>query len=243
MGRRPIQTQPVLLDVPRFEQPDDVTCGPTCLAKVYQYYGFARPLDAIIAETPRNPDGGTLAVNLGISALAHGFRPIVYPFGMRIFDPTWHSLGRADLLEKLQRRAEVVDNRRLERAVRAFAAYLERGGRVRLVPPSADLLVRILRLGDPILTGLSATYLYGSPRELDNRYDDIGGHSAGHFVVVCGYRPRTRRFVVADPFRNVPLSRTGRYTVEAGRLITAILLGDQTYDAVLLTLGKRSARS
>jgi len=243
MGTRPPQSQPILLDVPRFEQPDEVTCGPTCLAKVYQYYGFARPLEAIIAETPRNPDGGTLAVNLGISAIGHGFRPTVYPFGLRVFDPTWHRLGRTELLDKLRQRAEAVDNRRLERAVRAFVAYLELGGRVRLVPPTPDLLVRILRRGDPILTGLSATYLYGSARELDNRYDDVGGHSAGHFVVVCGYRPRSRRFVVADPFRNVPLSRTGRYTVEAGRLITAILLGDQTYDAVLLTLGRKRVQA
>ena len=242
MGKRTPITRPILLDVPRFEQPDDVTCGPTCLAKVYQYYGFARPLDAIIAETPRNPDGGTLAVNLGISAIGNGFLPTVYPFGLRVFDPTWRSLGPDELLDRLRRRAEAVDNRRLERAVRAFVRYLELGGRVRLVPPSGDLLVRILRRGDPILTGLSATYLYGSARESDNRYDDIRGHSAGHFVVVCGYRPRSRRFVVADPFRNVPLSRTGRYTVEEGRLITAILLGDQTYDAVLLTLGKRSHR-
>jgi hypothetical protein len=243
MGKRAPLTRPILLDVPRFEQPDDVTCGPTCLAKVYQYYGFARPLDAIIAETPRNPDGGTLAVNLGISAIGHGFRPTIYPFGLRVFDPTWRRLGRAELLAKLRERADAVDSRRLERAVRAYHEYLQRGGRVRFTEPSAGLLVRILRRGDPILTGLSATYLYDTSRERSDRYDDVGGHSAGHFVVVCGFRPPSRRFVVADPFRNVPLSRTGRYTVEEGRLITAILLGDQTYDAVLLTLGKRSDHS
>jgi hypothetical protein len=243
MGKRSTLTRPILLDVPRFEQPDDVTCGPTCLAKVYQYYGVARPLDAIIAETPRNPDGGTLAVNLGISAIGHGFRPTIYPFGLRVFDRTWRRLGRGELLEKLRQRADAVDKGRLERAVRAYHEYLARGGRVRFTEPSAGLLVSILRRGDPILTGLSATYLYDASRERDNTYDDVGGHSAGHFVVVCGFRPRSRRFVVADPFRNVPLSRTGRYTVEADRLITAILLGDQTYDAVLLTLGKRSART
>ena len=86
---------------------------------------------------------------------------------------------------------------------------------------------------------MSATYLYGTSREAYDRYDDVAGDSAGHFVVVCGYQPRTRGFVVTDPFRNVPLSRSGRYTVPADRLIAAILLGDQTYDAVLLTLGAR----
>jgi hypothetical protein len=234
---------PIQLDVPRFEQHDDLTCGPTCLAKVYQYYGFARPLNDIIGEIPRNPDGGTLAVNLGIGAMHHGFRPTIYPFGLRVFDPTWRRLPRTDLIERLQARMQTVDNVKLQRAVSAYVDYLLMGGKVRFRDPSPTLLIDILRRGDPILTGLSATFLYGTSRELGDRYDDVAGHSSGHFVVVCGYRPRSDRFVVTDPFRNVPLSRTGRYTVGADRLLAAILLGDQTFDAVLLTLGKRSERS
>ena len=238
-GPERMSDKSIILNVPRFEQPDDVTCGPTCLAKVYQYYGFSRPLEAVIAEIPRNPDGGTLAVNLGISALQYGFRPTIYPFGLRVFDPTWRRLSRDMLVAKLRKRARAVEKRRLTRAVQAHAEFLQLGGRVRFTELTAKLLISILRRGHPILTGLSATYLYGTARERDDRYDDVGGRSAGHFVVVCGYRPRSNGFVITDPFRNVPLSRTGRYTVKAERLVAAILLGDQTYDAVLLTLGAR----
>jgi hypothetical protein len=156
-----------------------------------------------------------------------------------VFDPTWRRLSRDALIAKLDARAAAVDSRGLERAVAAYAEFLRLGGRVRFTELTRRLLVSILRRGHPILTGLSATYLYGTSRESRERYDDIAGSSAGHFVVVCGYRPRTGGFVVTDPFRNVPLSRTGRYTVPADRLIAAILLGDQTYDAVLLTLGTR----
>jgi hypothetical protein len=225
--------------VPRFEQPDDVTCGPTCLAKVYRFYGYERDLEDIIDETPRNPDGGTLAVNLGIGALKNGFRPTVYPFGLRIFDPSWWQLPRYALIRKLEQRSAVVTSRRQRRAVDAYVAYLNLGGRLLFREPSKKLLVSVLRGGDPILTGLSATYLYGTRREFDERYDDVRGHPAGHFVVVCGYYPRSDRFVVADPFTKVPLSRSGRYSVGAERLIAAILLGDVTYDAVLLVLGPR----
>lgn len=194
----------------------------------------------MIAETPRNPDGGTLAVNLGLSAMKNGFRPTLYPFGLRIFDPTWRSLGRRALIEKLARRRRALDSRRLRRALGAYIAYLERGGRIRFEDPTTRLLIRTLRRGDPILTGLSATYLYGTPRERHDRYDDVRGESAGHFVVVCGYHPRADRFVVADPFPNVPMSRSGRYSVRAERLLAAILLGDASYDAVLLVLGRRA---
>jgi len=234
--------RPILLDVPRFEQPDDVTCGPTCLAKVYAYYGYPRAVDTIVGETPRNPDGGTLAVSLGLSALRNGFRPTVYPFGTRVFDPTWRSLRRRPLMAKLEQRLAATDSRRQARAVEAYLVFLGEGGVVRFHEPTTKLLVRILRGRDPILTGLSATFLYETPRERDDRYDDVRGDSVGHFVVVSGYYPRTKRFAVTDPFRNVPMSRTGRYLVPGERLLSAILLGDATYDAVLLVLGRRRRR-
>ncbi len=234
--------KPILLRIPRFEQPDDVTCGPTCLAKVYSYYGYEKDLDDIIAETPRNPDGGTLAVNLGISALKNGFRPAIYPFGLRIFDPSWWHLSRRALIRKLEARYTAVRSKRQRRAVAAFIGYLNLGGRLTFREPSKKLLVGILKAGDPILTGLSASYLYGTKRERDDRYDDVGGEPAGHFVVIAGYYPKSDRFVVADPFTKVPMSKSGRYSVGAERLIAAILLGDVTYDANLLVVGERGRR-
>lgn len=232
----------ILLRVPRFEQPDDVTCGPACLAKVYSFYGYDRPLDGIIDETPRNRDGGTLAVNLGISALRNGFRPTIYPFGLRVFDPSWWRLSRRTLARKLVQRHATVRSKRERQAVMAYISYLKLGGRLAFREPAAHVLVSILRGGDPILTGLSATYLYGTKREHHDRYDDIRGEPAGHFVVVCGYYPKSRRFVVADPFTHVPMSKSGRYSVKAERLIAAILLGDVTYDANLLVLGGRDRK-
>lgn len=232
----------ILLPVARFEQPDDVTCGPTCLAKVYSFYGYDKPLEDIIIETPRNRDGGTLAVNLGISALRNGFRPTIYPFGLRVFDPSWWHLSRRTLARKLAQRAATARSKRERQTVTAYISYLKLRGRLAFREPATNLLVTILRGGDPILTGLSATYLYGTKREYRDRYDDIRGEPVGHFVVVCGYYPKSKRFVVVDPFTHVPLSKSGRYSVKAERLIAAILLGDVTYDANLLVLGRRGRK-
>jgi hypothetical protein len=66
--------------------------------------------------------------------------------------------------------------------------------------------------------------------------DDVAGDAVGHFVVIVGYEHWGRRFSVRDPSAHVPLSPDGRQVVEAQRLINAILLGDLTYDAVLLEL-------
>ena len=33
-------------------QPDEITCGPTCLHAIYNYYGDEIPLERVIAEVP-----------------------------------------------------------------------------------------------------------------------------------------------------------------------------------------------
>ncbi|MGZ5142473.1 MAG: hypothetical protein ACXWCP_02780, partial [Burkholderiales bacterium] len=53
--RLPIQTLP---------QPDETTCGPTCLHAVYSYWGEHEPLDQVIARNYRMQHGGTFAVFL-----------------------------------------------------------------------------------------------------------------------------------------------------------------------------------
>ena len=229
---------PTLLGVPRFAQPDDVTCGPTCLAQVYRYYRHAKTVREVIQETPSNPDGGTMAVYLGISALRNDFTATMYSYNLRVFDPTWTRLDPPALVRKLRRRVRAVESKRLRHTLEAYITYLRMGGRVRFRELEKKLLVRILASGRPILTGLSATYLYGARREFKDEYDDIRGDPVGHFVVICGYYPRSDRFVVRDPASHIPFSRTGKYSVDAERLISAILLGDVTYDAVLLVLGR-----
>jgi hypothetical protein len=229
----------MLLDVPRFEQPDDVTCGPTCLTQVYRYFGSERTLTDVIGETPRNPDGGTMAVYLGISALKNGFRPTIYPYSLRVFDPTWRGLSISSTIEKLCQRKELVRSTKLRQAIDAYITYLQEGGRLRFDELTRDLLVGLLQGGHPILTGLSATYLYRTPREYNNQYDDVRGDPAGHFVVICGYYPKSDKFVIRDPSTHSPFSRSGKYSVPAERLIPAILLGEVTYDAVLLVLSPR----
>ncbi|MEZ5392858.1 MAG: hypothetical protein R2724_08265 [Bryobacterales bacterium] len=44
--------EPILLRVPRFKQPDDVTCGPTCLKQVFGFHG----LDVELAQVRANAE-------------------------------------------------------------------------------------------------------------------------------------------------------------------------------------------
>ena len=104
------------------------------------------------------------------------------------------------------------------------------------------LIRRYLKAGIPILTGLSATYLYECPREREHNggwvYDDVSGESCGHFVVLSGYNKESRRVRVADPLVPNPIAEARYYNVDIYRLVCAIMLGILTYDGNLLIIKK-----
>lgn len=236
------------LRVQRFPQPDDVTCGPTCLRKVYDFYGLQLADDEVLAEIDRNEDGGTLAVFLGIAALKRGFAARIYSYDLRIFDPTWFSLPCHVLAEKIHARFPYLQDARRLRAAQAYLEFISRGGEMAFEDLTPTLLKTIINRGHPVLAGLSATYLYRWTRERQEDEDvlvadDVAGEPTGHFVVIVGYENWGRTFSLRDPSEHVPLSDDGRQVVDGARLINAILLGDATYDAVLLEMWPRETRA
>ena len=228
------------------QQPDDYTCGPTCLHAVYRYYGLTRNLEELISEVSYLREGGTLAVQLGCHALRSGFAATIYTYNLQVFDPTWFSLGTSELQDKLRQQAEFKKDSRLSFATGAYLEFLEKGGRLLLEDLSPSLIRGFLKRKSPILTGLSSTYLYRSAREFgdeyDYDYDDTRGVPSGHFVVLCGYNKEDRKVLVADPYKPSPLSPGHLYPVSMDRLINSILLGILTYDANLLILEKESRK-
>lgn len=230
------------LPVQRFLQPDDTTCGPTCLRKVYDFYGFDIDMDDVVEAIERNEDGGTLAVFLGMAAMRRGLRARIYSYDLQIFDPTWTHLPREQLVQKIRARSPYLIDPKRRGAASAYVRYLEKGGELAFDELTPSLFKSIIDRGHPVLAGLSATYLYGFARErwdpINGRLvdDDVAGDPTGHFIVVSGYDQWGRRLTVLDPSEHVPASEDGRLIVSAERLINSILLGDVTYDAVLLEL-------
>lgn len=226
-------------------QPDDKTCGPTCLHAVYRYYGDDLPLERIIAETRELETGGTLAVFLAAHALRRGYRATIYTYNLEMFDPTWFLSGNIDLAERLQRQLEYKRDPKIAHATHGYLEFLRLGGRIKYAELSPDLIRRYLRRDIPILTGLSATYLYQSAREYGTDvtyYDDLRGEPAGHFVILCGYKKTPRTVLVADPFQPNPMAPGGYYETTILRLTGAILLGILTHDANLLIIEPGTGR-
>ncbi len=228
-------------------QPTLTTCGPTCLQAVYGFHGLDVPLDEVIAEVPALEGGGTLAVELGRHALGRGFDATIHTLNLQVFDPSWFDeetgapVASADLVDKLHRQRKVKTSRKLRGAIDAYIDFLARGGVIEMHPFTPELVRGILKRETPILAGLSATWLYRSPREYgdDCHYDDIRGEPSGHFVVLAGYKPADRSVRIADPYLPNPLAGKHHYDVDIHRVISAIHLGILTYDANLLVIRPR----
>ena len=225
-------------------QPDDITCGPTCLHAVYRYYGDPIPLNQLILEIEQLKEGGTLNVYLACHALRRGYKSTIFTYNLQLFDPTWFIHDSREIAEKLRLQKKYKKNDLLlQVASKAYLDFLELGGKLRCEVLTPALIRRYLNRSIPLLTGLNATYLYNCPREIGkaNRlfYDDVQGESVGHFVILAGYDREKRNVLVVDPLMPNPVSENQQYEVNIFRLICAIMLGIVTYDANLLIIEPR----
>lgn len=233
-----------MIEITIQSQPDDETCGPTSLQAVYSYYGLDLPLEHIIRDVDRSLSGGTLTPMLGSHALRQGFKTTIYIYNLTVFDPTWFINGHVEtnfLIDKLAAQMEYKKDPYITKETLAYFDYLKLGGTICLHSLNVDLLKKYFNKGIPIITALSATYLYRSSREYftpDGKsvYDDVRGTPCGHFVVLCGYDENGRLVVIADPHPTNPLFNGNYYKVSINRLINSIMLGVLTYDANLLII-------
>lgn len=217
-------------------QPDETTCGPTCLHALYGYFNDDVPLEQLIREVPSLREGGTLAVFLACHALRRGYQAKIFTYNLEMFDPSWFTTEGVDLRDRLSRQLTFRNTAGFETATGGYLEFLERGGTLRFEDLTSGLIRRYLKRGIPILTGLSATYLYHSMRERGPSYDDVRGKPSGHFVILAGYEMESRSVLILDPLHPNPMAPGQAYVISIDRVIGAILLGVLTHDANLLII-------
>jgi len=197
-------------------QPTDSSCGPTCLHAVYRYYGERISLQKVLTEVKKLPDGGTLAVLLGNHALKRGYRAKLYTLNLNVFDPSWFQKPGLDLSQLLKKQIKAKkNNHQLVTACRSYLDFIELGGVISMVDFSDSLVKRHLQRKEPILAGLSATYLYQCPREYGDPmdYDSVRGVPQGHGGA------QAHGQVITD--NHAPITRKGVFPIEAAHRVSA----------------------
>jgi hypothetical protein len=228
-----------VIDLDIQPQPDDSTCGPTCLHALYRHFGDEVSLDEVVDGVPQLDSGGTLAVHLANHALRRGYRAHIFTYNLTVFDPSWFAGKAPDLSERLREQARLKGDARLRQATEAYLEFLSLGGEIAMEDLSPDLLLHRLEQGRPILAGLSATFLYRTARETGTdilEADDLRGRPTGHFVLLCGWDPESREIRLADPLADRPEFLEHVYWIPVERVINSVLLGVLSYDANMLLL-------
>lgn len=224
-------------------QPDNTSCGPTCLHAIYNYYGDDISLEQVVREVSQFEEGGgTFSVVLANHALKRGYSATMYVYNLNLFDPSWFR-GKKDIVKKLK---EQLDKKRVSQkfilATQTYIEFLELGGQLLFEDLNATLLRLHLSKGIPMLAGLSSTYLYRSKREhpVDNIPDEMG-EPCGHFVVLHGIHSDNKRILIADPYVPNPVANVHYYSIPFARLICSIMLGVWTYDGNLLVIAPKNS--
>jgi hypothetical protein len=206
-------------------QPDEVTCGPTCLHALYEFYKDPISLKEVVQQVKQLKNGGTLAVMLGNHALQRGYKAHLYTYNLTVFDPTWFLLPQANIITNLKKQMRYkFKSKKLKVASKAYIQFLESGGKIFQEELDEHLIKKYL-------------YLYETPREIPstNKFDSIKGEPVGHFVIVNGYEEGSNTVYLADPMNHNP-HKSQHYNVTFDRLINSIMLGIVTYDANLLII-------
>jgi len=238
-----------LLNLDIQAQPDNVSCGPTCLHALYDFYGDDDiSLAQVMREIQRLRHGGTLIELLACHALKRGYEATIYTYHIHLFDPTWFAADGmahtpADLADCLtQQLAAKKSDPRLKLATKAAKEFLRLGGILKMEDLTTSLFSRYLLDKTPIIAGLSSTFLYRQQREYGPKgtEDDVLGIPQGHFVMLIGYDSAKREVLVADPLDPNPPFHTAKYRLSIDRLVNAVLLGIVTHDANLLVIRPKS---
>ena len=235
-----------MLSVTMQTPPNNVSCGPSSLHTLYRYYGDNIALEQVIKEISYLDDGGTLGVFLGCHALRRGYRVIIHPYNLNIFDPTWFQDEKVDIGEKLRlqlERKQKTQSAKASTAMKAFIDYLSLGGKIVWRDLTESLIKEYTDSGRSVIAGLSSTYLYQCKRELTDElgealYDDVGGYPAGHFVFVRGYDERRDEVALADPYQGNPIASSHYYNVAFSRFKESVLLGVAPYDGELVIIDR-----
>src|ERR1700690_4381550 len=125
------ETMDTRLSMQMLRQPDETTCGPSCLHAIYSYFGEDLLLDKVIREVPNLKGGGTLEVFLGCHALRRGYSALIYTYNLTVFAPTWFVPGGPDISERLRAQMKAKRDPKLHTATKGYLEFLELGGEVR----------------------------------------------------------------------------------------------------------------
>jgi len=226
------------INLPDMVMRSESDCRAICLKQVVDYCGVKSELSDINSYCTDSRKFRDWDYFLGEYALQNGLAATVHTRALGIFDPTWFSLNKEDLIKKLE-----LKKKELERLARTHPGFLKfeleashaikflhMGGKIDFSPFSNSLIKTYLARGTPVIATITGQLVYDLPKERDSVDDDVSGDPWKHSVTIGGFD--RRKYTVWDP-SNVIDRR--KYRINEDFLLDAVV----RYDSNLLVVSAR----
>ncbi|HPB31539.1 MAG TPA: cysteine peptidase family C39 domain-containing protein [Candidatus Sumerlaeota bacterium] len=219
------------LEMAPVSQRDDFSCGAACLKMMMEYLGVSCPMETLRHMMPPIPGIGLHDTHVAMCAMKFGFTPTIYTYNYCLMHPIWNHLTDDEILEELVHIRDDPQSREQAIAAEGYCRYLLAGGHLIFYPLSKELILAHFDRGLPCMAALDMAFLYDCmPFDEDEK-------RATHFIVINGYDPNKNHFHITDPWHTIPLENDdGRYSIDADRVVNAILLGQHRNDSALIVL-------
>lgn len=206
-------------------------CGPICLLNIYAYLQIPLTLDTILNELNITQADLTWLPQLARNCLAHQLETIILSSNPFTVSFSWKDKTKEELITLLKAWLTHNSNDNWLKEVLFTLFYLEEGGNIKIVDLSTAILDDYLDNGYVLLSCLEESWLWGKRKIIDKaEFDDIKGHTRGHFVVVYG--KEKNNYLISDPYPTGMEKRDGLYAIDKQKLLVSTLVWNHEFLAV-----------
>jgi hypothetical protein len=199
------------------------TCGPSCLLNIYQHFGRKTSLATILKELGVKNDESTHLPQLARHLNRNRLKTVILSSCAHNISPNWATKNKKEVIELLKKWVTHNSKDKWLADALHLLFYLQEGGEVKLVDLTTKVIDGHLAKSDVVLSCLEESWLWGK-RKISGtaKFDNIRGHTEGHFVVV--YDRRGSDYLVSDPFPTGLKGKEGLYAVDKEKLLVSTLI-------------------
>ena len=207
------------------------TCGPVCLLNIYDHFGKSVPLSQILQELHVEDSESTYTPQLAKNCIVHGLETVMLTSNSFSVAPNWKGKTKEEIIVLLKTWVTQNAGDAWLKETLFLLFYLEAGGNLDIVDLSTAIVDDYLDKGYILLAALEESWLW-EKRKLEGKaeYDDIKGHTRGHFVVVYG--KEGDEYLVSDPYSTTIPNREGLYKISKQKLFIATLIWSHEFLAI-----------
>jgi len=207
------------------------TCGPVCLLNIYTHFQIPLSLDVILKELNVTNTDLTHLPQLARNCLTHTLETVILSSNTQAISSSWDVKTKEEIITILKAWVSHNTYDNWAKEVLFLLFYLQEGGNLKILDLSTSILDEYLDKGYVLLSCLEESWLWGKRKiEGKSEYDDVKGHTRGHFVVVYG--KEDNNYLISDPYPTGIEGRDGLYKIDKQKLLVSTLVWDHEFLAV-----------